>query len=96
MRFLGIYSNQSLLSFLLHIFIKKSMTNLIALPGGAEWIILLLLIIPWFLGIKAVLVYEHSYLTRIAFVLLALFIPPFAIIYWLYSKSKKPKTFAQT
>ena len=60
------------------------------MPGGSEWIILCLVVIPWFLGIRAVLQNEQNATTRIIFTLLAVFVPPFAIIYWLYSKLGKP------
>ena len=65
------------------------MTQLFAMPGGGEWIIITGVIIPWILGIRAILEREQETATRIVFVLLGIFIPIFSIGYWLYSLTKK-------
>lgn len=67
------------------------MQTLISMPGGAEWILIILFVIPWFLGIRAVLINELADLPRIAFTILAVLVPPFAIMYLIYSMIKKPK-----
>ena len=65
------------------------MTPILSMPGGSEWILIAAVLIPWILGIRAVLDREHETATRIVFVLLCIFIPIFSIGYWLYSVSKK-------
>ena len=65
------------------------MTPMLSMPGGLEWISIAEVLMPWILGITAVLDREHETATRIVFVLLCIFIPIFSIGYWLYSLSKK-------
>ena len=61
------------------------MTPMLSMPGGLEWIFIAAVLIPWILGIRAVLDREHETATRIVFVLLCIFIPIFSIGYWLYT-----------
>ena len=61
------------------------MTLILSMPGGSEWILIAAVLIPWILGIRAVLDREHETATRIVFVLLCIFIPIFSIGYWLYT-----------
>ena len=61
------------------------MTPMLSMPGGLEWIFIAAVLIPWILGIRAVLDREQETATRIVFVLLCIFIPIFSIGYWLYT-----------
>ncbi len=61
-----------------------SSTFLIALPGGSEWIIIGLLLLFPILAIVKILKNEPSG-RQVVFILLAVFVPLFAIAYLIYS-----------
>ncbi len=61
------------------------MQLLLTMPGGSEWIFVFALIIPWAMGIIKILQREQNAILKIALVLLAVFVPPFSIIYLVYA-----------
>lgn len=58
---------------------------LISMPGGTEWVFIGAVFALWIVGITKILQRETNQTSRIVFILISLFFPPFVIAYLVYA-----------
>ncbi len=58
---------------------------LIAMPIGTEWVFVGFIFALWIVGITKILQRETNQSTRVIFVLISIFFPPFVIAYLVYA-----------
>ena len=58
---------------------------LLTMPGGTEWVFVGTIFALWVVGITKILQRETNQTSRVVFILISIFFPPFVIAYLIYS-----------